>query len=66
DLILSGPARLLLAVLMGRVALTDARDQGLTHDGDPKLLHRLRPTSPERDTPELNTAPSPAATGALA
>ncbi len=65
-LILSGPALLLLAVLLGRVALAEARDQGLTYEGDPKLLGRLRPRPPERDPPELNTAPGAAATGALA
>ncbi len=66
DLILTGPAPLLLAVLMGRITLTDARDQGLTHEGNPKLLRRLRPTPPEHDTPEPNTAPPPAATRAHA
>lgn len=61
DLILSGPARLLLAVLMGRVALTDARDQGLSYDGDPKLLHRLRATPAGLEARELDTATGAAA-----
>jgi len=66
NLILSGPPLLLLAVLLGRIALADARDRGLTYEGDPKLLRRLRPRPPERDTPALNTAPPAATTGALA
>ncbi len=66
DLILSGPAGLLLAVLMGRIAVTDARDQGLTYEGDAKLLRRLRLTPPEHDTPELDTAPPPTTTRARA
>ncbi len=64
DLILSGPPQLLLAVLLGRITVADARDQGLTYDGDPKLLRRLRPSPTGLRTRELEAAP-PSATPAF-
>lgn len=47
DAVLSGPPRLIIGVLSGRLALEDARRQGLGVDGDPAALSRVRSSSPE-------------------
>jgi DNA-binding HxlR family transcriptional regulator len=41
DATLAGPAMPILALLMGRLGLADARAKGLTYDGDPLALERL-------------------------
>jgi DNA-binding HxlR family transcriptional regulator len=45
DLVLSGEPRLLLGVLVGFVALDDARARGLRCEGDPGALARVRPVA---------------------
>jgi DNA-binding HxlR family transcriptional regulator len=46
DATLSGPPRTLLALLSGRVTLTQARRQGLHYKGDAAILERLLPREP--------------------
>ncbi len=45
DAVLTGPPRLVIGVLSGRVNLDDARREGLEFDGDPKFLRRVRSSS---------------------
>ena len=45
--VISGPARLVIGVLSGRIHLEDARSQGLQFDGDPEVLARVRSSSLE-------------------
>jgi DNA-binding HxlR family transcriptional regulator len=42
DLTLSGEPRPVLGTLLGMIPLAGARAQGLTYDGDPEVLERLR------------------------
>lgn len=43
DGVLSGPPRLAIGVLAGRLPLADARRSGLRYEGDPEALRRLQP-----------------------
>jgi hypothetical protein len=43
DLTLTGEARPVLGTLLGMIPFDDARLQGLSYDGDPKILDRVRP-----------------------
>ena len=45
DAVLTGPPRLIVGVLSGRLGLADARQQGLVVDGDPGVLTRVRSSS---------------------
>ena len=42
DAVLTGPPRLILGVLTGRVELADARARGLELEGEPTVLDRVR------------------------
>lgn len=44
DVTLRGPARTILGLLVGRIDVAVATELGLSIDGDPRLLRRLRPT----------------------
>jgi DNA-binding HxlR family transcriptional regulator len=54
DAILSGPPRLIIAALSGRLDLDQARERGLQLDGDPSAVTRIRsasaPAPPSRST----------------
>jgi DNA-binding HxlR family transcriptional regulator len=43
DLVLTGPPRLIVGVLLGRVGLGEARGRGLQYEGDSAALQRLHP-----------------------
>jgi len=43
DLTLTGEARAVLGTLLGMIDLAGARAEGLSYDGDPKILDRVRP-----------------------
>ena len=43
DLTLTGEARPVLGTVLGMIAFDGARAQGLSYDGDPKVLDRVRP-----------------------
>jgi len=45
DAVMSGEPRLVLGTLMGKLGLDEARERGLSYDGDPRVLGRLRPAS---------------------
>ena len=45
DGVLTGPPRLVVGVLVGKLTLEDARARGLEYDGDPEALDRLLPHS---------------------
>ena len=43
DLTLTGEARPVLGTVLGLIPLATARDQGLSYEGDPEILDRIRP-----------------------
>jgi DNA-binding HxlR family transcriptional regulator len=43
DAVLTGPPRLVMGVLTGRLDLASARADGLGYEGDPEILRRLQP-----------------------
>ena len=43
DAVLTGPPRLILGVLTGKLDLADARERGLRYEGDPETLRRVQP-----------------------
>jgi DNA-binding HxlR family transcriptional regulator len=43
DLLISGPPKLVLGTLIGKVGLQDAAARGLQYEGDPSALARLQP-----------------------
>jgi DNA-binding HxlR family transcriptional regulator len=45
DAVIAGPPRLAVGVFSGRIALDDARAQGLEYEGDPEVLRRVLPDS---------------------
>ena len=45
DGVLTGPPRLVVGVLVGKLTLEDARARGLEYEGDPEALDRLLPHS---------------------
>lgn len=48
DLTLTGPARALLGLLLGKIGLAEARRLGVAAHGDTRLLDRVRPTADVR------------------
>lgn len=56
DLVLEGPAELILAVIVGGRDVEEARRQGLHYEGDVEVLRRLRP-APE--PAQAGAAPAP-------
>jgi DNA-binding HxlR family transcriptional regulator len=56
DLTLRGPARTILGLLVGRIDLSVAMEHGLSVDGDPALLHRLRPALDRQGQSATTTA----------
>jgi DNA-binding HxlR family transcriptional regulator len=62
DLTLSGPARTVCQLMLGRISLADARDQGVRREGDATHLRRLRvrfqPTPESAAGPKRSTVPT--------
>ncbi len=56
DGVLSGPARLVIGVLSGRVDLQEARTQGLQFDGDLEVLTRVRSSATQAPNPSSSAA----------
>src|SRR5919198_4404685 len=49
DLTLDGPPHLLVGLLLGRIELAQARAGGLSYEGDPKVLRRIRPRAAQSE-----------------
>jgi len=47
DAVLSGPPRLVIGVIAGKLALSDAVARGLQYEGDPEVLGRVQPKALE-------------------
>lgn len=52
DLVLRGKPRVIFGLLMRKLDWAAARNAGLTHEGDPKVLKRVVPTAAGEGSPE--------------